>query len=82
VFDVAVPPGPVAVAVYVVVEVGVTFAEPVAPNVPTPAMLTGVALVVVQLRTAVAPGATMLGCALKAIVGLGPEVVTLTTVED
>jgi hypothetical protein len=41
-------------------------------------MLTEVALVVVQLRTAVAPGVIVLGCALNVIVG--PEVVTLTTV--
>ena len=65
-----------------VVEAGVTIVDPVAPNVPTPAMLTEVVLVVVQLRTADAPGAMMLGWALKTTVGGGPEVVTLTTVED
>ena len=64
------------------VEVGVTLADPVAPNVPTPAMLTEVALVVVQLRTAEAPAAMVLGCALKETVGFGPDVVTLTIVED
>ena len=64
------------------VDVGVTLVDPVAPNVPTPAMLTEVALVVVQLRTADEPGAMVLGWALKTIVGCGPEVVTLTTVED
>ena len=82
VFAKAVPPGPVAVAAYAVVEGGVTFVDPLAPNVPTPAMLTDVALLVDQLRTAEAPGATLLGCALKVIVGVWPDVVTLTTVED
>jgi hypothetical protein len=66
----------------VTVELGVTLTDPVAPNVPTPAMLTEVALVVVQLKTAEAPGAMLLGCAPKETVGFGPEVVTLTTVED
>ena len=45
-------------------------------------MLTEVVLVVLQLRTVDAPGAMLLGCALKVIVGVGPEVVTFTTVED
>jgi hypothetical protein len=44
-------------------------------------MLTDVVLVVVQLRTAAAPGAMVLGCALNVIVGAEPEVVTLTSVE-
>ena len=51
------------------VEVGLTLVEPVAPNVPTPAMLTAVAFVVVQLRSADAPAAMLLGCALKVMVG-------------
>ena len=41
--EMAVPAGPVAVALYVVVAEGVTITEPVAPNVPTPAMVTEVA---------------------------------------
>jgi hypothetical protein len=45
-------------------------------------MLTEVVFVVVQLRTADAPGPMVLGWALKTIVGSGPEVVTSTTVED
>jgi hypothetical protein len=45
-------------------------------------MLTEVALVVVQLKTADEPGAMLLGCALRVTVGFGPEVVTLTTAED
>ena len=61
VVDAAVPPGPVAVAVYVAVEVGTTLTDPFAGNIPTPAMLTEVALLVVQLRTAVAPLAMVLG---------------------
>jgi hypothetical protein len=65
-----------------VVELGVTLAEPVGPKVPTPGMVTDVALVVVQSRTAGDPGATMLGWALKLTVGGGPAVVTLTSVED
>jgi hypothetical protein len=82
VVDAAVPPGPVAVAVYVAVELGVTLTDPLAANVPTPAMLTEVALLVVQFSTAEAPETMLLGCALKAIVGFCAEVTTLTTVED
>src|SRR5580704_295631 len=67
----AVPPAPWAVAVYVVVVLGVTLVEPLAGNAPSPGMLTEVALVVVQLRTAVAPLAIVLGLALKEIVGGG-----------
>jgi hypothetical protein len=45
-------------------------------------MLTEVALLVVQLRTADVPAAMLLGCAVNAIVGFSPGVTTLTTVED
>jgi hypothetical protein len=45
-------------------------------------MLTEVVLVVVQLRTAEAPGEMLLGWALKEIVGFVPDAVTFTTVED
>lgn len=45
-------------------------------------MLTEVALPVVQLRTVDVPGAMLLGCAVKVMVGVGPEVVTFTTVAD
>ena len=82
VVDAAVPPGPVAVAVKLVVELGVTFTDPVAPYVPTPAMFTEVALVVFQLSADDAPAVMLLGWALKVIVGFCPDVVTLTTVED
>ena len=78
----AVPPGPVAVAVYVAVELGVTLADPLAANVPTPAMLTEVALLVVQFSVAEMPATMLLGCALNATVGFCSEVTTLTTVED
>ena len=67
--EVAVPAGPVAVALYVVVAVGVTITEPVAPNVPTPAMLTEVAFVDVHFRVAVEPVVMLVGWALIAIVG-------------
>ena len=56
-----VPPGPVAIAVYVVVTVGVTFTEPVAGNVPRPLMLTEFALLALQLSTVDAPLATVPG---------------------
>jgi hypothetical protein len=59
--DTAVPPGPVAVAVYVAVELGATLTDPFAGNIPTPAMLTEFALLVVQLKTGVAPLAMVLG---------------------
>jgi hypothetical protein len=78
----AVPPGPVAVAVYVAVKLGVTLTDPFAANVPTPAMLTDVALLVLQFSIADVPATTLLGCALNATVGFCSEVTTLTTVED
>jgi hypothetical protein len=78
----AVPAGPVAVAVYVAVELGVTLTDPLAAKVPTPAMLTEVALSVVQFRMVDAPAAMLLGCALNATVGFRSELTTLTTVED
>jgi hypothetical protein len=59
--DLAVPPDPVAVNVYVVVALGVTLCEPVAGNEPTPLMLTEFALLVVQLSTVDVPLATVPG---------------------
>src|ERR1700722_6117975 len=59
--DLAVPPDPVAVNVYVVVTAGVTFCEPLAGNVPTPLMVTEFALLVLQLSTVDAPLATVPG---------------------
>jgi hypothetical protein len=59
--EAVVPPGPVAVAVYVVVAVGVTFTEPLAGNVPRPLMLTEFALLAVQLSTVEAPLVTVPG---------------------
>jgi hypothetical protein len=56
-----VPPGPDAVAVYVVVTVGVTFTVPVAGNVPTPLMVTEVALLAFQLSTVDVPVSTVPG---------------------
>ena len=60
-------------------DVGVTLTDPLAAKVPTPGMFTEVALLVVQLRTDVAPLLMLLGCALNVIVGpvcagaVGPE---------
>jgi hypothetical protein len=48
---------------------------------PTPAMLTEVAFVVVQFKTVDAPGAMLAGCALNEIVGFWPLVVTLIVAE-
>jgi hypothetical protein len=55
----------------VVVVLGVTVADPFATNDPTPAMLTEVALLVVQLKTEDAPATMLLGCALNETVGGG-----------
>jgi hypothetical protein len=46
-----VPAGPVAVAVYVVVAVGVTLTDPVAANVPSPFRVTEVALLALHCNT-------------------------------
>ena len=63
--------------------VGVTFADPFGGKLPRPGMFTEVALVVVQLRVAVAPLVMLLGCALNEIVGgvFCPDV-TVTVVFD
>jgi hypothetical protein len=45
----------------VIVAFGVTFVDPLAGKAPNPGMFTDVALVVVQLRTAVAPLLTLVG---------------------
>jgi hypothetical protein len=44
-----------------VVELGVTFVDPLGGNAPNPGMFTEVVLVVVQLRTDVAPLVMLLG---------------------
>jgi hypothetical protein len=59
--DCAFPPVPIAVAVYVVVAVGVTFSEPVTGKVPRPLMVTELALLASQLSMVDAPLATVLG---------------------
>lgn len=64
-----------------VVVVGVTFVDPLAGKLPNPGMFTELALVVVQLRTAVPPLGIVLGCALIEIVGGGFED-TVTVVLD
>lgn len=71
-------------------EFGVTVTDPLAPNVPTPAMLTEVALLVDQFRTADPPIGMLSGCAPKLIVGVGGglggvgpgDEVTLITADD
>jgi hypothetical protein len=64
-----VPPGPAAVAVYVVVAVGVAFTEPVAGKLPRPLMVTEVALLAFQVRVVDVPLSTVLGCAAIVIAG-------------
>ena len=67
--DVVVPPGPAAVAVYVVVAVGVTFTEPLAGNEPRPLMLTELAFFAFQLSIVDVPLVTVPGDAFNVIVG-------------
>jgi hypothetical protein len=55
------------------VTVGVTFTEPLAGKVPTPLMLTEVALLAFQLSIVAAPLVTAFGCALSWIAGACPE---------
>ena len=64
-----VPPGPAAVAVYVVVAVGVAFTEPVAGKLPRPLMVTEVALLAFHVRVVDVPLSTVLGCAAIVIAG-------------
>jgi hypothetical protein len=67
----------------VVVEAGLTVAEPLAPNVPTPGILTDVAFVVLQLNALDAPLAMVAGCAVSTIEGGGGELdATATVIED
>src|SRR5579862_8407845 len=67
---VAVPPGPFAVATYVVDSVGVTGVEPSTATLPTlGSMLTSVALVDDHVRLTLAPGLTVEGDAFNVIVG-------------
>lgn len=64
-----VPPDPVAVNVYVVVLLGVTFFEALKSTLPIPWMLTLVALVVFQVSVLDCPGSTAVGLAEKVTVG-------------
>lgn len=61
--------------------VGVTLADPVGGKLPNPGMFTEVALLVVQLSTAVAPLAMLFGLALNEIVGRGFEVTVIVVVD-
>jgi hypothetical protein len=65
----AFPRDPVAVAVYVVVVVGVTFSEPLTGKLPKPLMVTELALLASQLSIVEAPLATELGSAFRVIAG-------------
>lgn len=71
--DCAFPPVPIAVAIYVVVVVGVTFSEPVTGKVPRPLMVTELALLAFQLSVVDAPLATVSGWAFKVIAGVRGE---------
>jgi hypothetical protein len=79
----AVPPAPVTVAVYFVVADGVTETLPEVPNeLPIPlSILTEVAFVVVQVRTAYEPFVILVGLALNEIVGAGCVTVTFAVAE-
>ena len=61
----AVPPGPVAVSVYVVVVVGLTELLPLAARLAPPLIDTLSASVVVQLKVDNPPAATVVGEAIK-----------------
>lgn len=65
----AVPPGPVAVAVYVVVELGLTCTEPEAAWAPNPEIVTEVALLAFQLKVVLEPLLMLVGCAVRTMVG-------------
>jgi hypothetical protein len=72
-----VPPGPTAVSVYVVVDVGLTEVDPESGCDPTPwSMVTVVALVVVQTSDELWPEPIVLGVAENEIVGAGTFTVT------
>jgi hypothetical protein len=67
--EVVVPPGPVAVRVYVVVTLGLTTTVPFAPNEPIGEIVTAVALVVAKVSVLDPPGATVLVEAVRSAVG-------------
>jgi hypothetical protein len=77
---VAVPPGPVAFAVYVVEAVGETVADPVgASPVPTPLLMSTVVTFVVDHESvADPPGPMDVGVAVRVIVGAAATTVTVT----
>src|SRR5580765_2405173 len=82
------PEAPVAVAVYVVLAVGTTVAEPESASEVTSsprmegAMVTAVALVLAQERVAFCPEATTPGEAFIVIVGAEPAATTVTVREN
>jgi hypothetical protein len=73
-----VPPGPVAVSVYVVVCSGWTMVDPESGCEPTPlSIVTVVAFVVFQISVEFWPAETVLGVAENEIVGAGCVTVTV-----
>ena len=77
----AVPPAPVAFAVYVVVEVGVTVAvPPETAGFVIPEMVSAVAFVVVHVKVAGCPGPMTLGVTFKVTVGFGVGGVTVSVI--
>ena len=65
-----------------VVEVGLTVAEPFVPNTPKPEISTEVAFVALQLKTLDAPLAMVAGCAVRVTEGCGDPAATVMTIED
>jgi hypothetical protein len=67
----------------VVVEVGLTVAEPFVPNTPKPEISTEVARVALQLKTLNAPLAMVAGCAVRVIEGCwGGPAITVMRIEE
>ena len=76
---VVIPPGPVAVIVYVVVSDGVTVVEPLKATEPIPWSMEQVsASVALQVKTEEFPSCTMVGLALIDTVGAGSVTVMVT----
>jgi hypothetical protein len=81
----AVPPLPVAVALYVDVELGLTFVDPLAPKVPIPAIIMELAFVEFHVRVDEPPLLIVLGCAVNMSDGFGGPagvLVTVTVADD
>ena len=69
---VAEPPGPLAVAVYVTEDAGLTERLPVVPTSPNPGSIrTAAVLRASHCRVVDAPRSMLVGCAVNVIVGAG-----------